>query len=343
MKMLIVGQGLAGTLLGFRLAEAGYDVNFMDAPGQTASSSIAAGIINPITGRRFVKSWKIDELLPETINLYGRISNLLGRTYWHPQPLIRTLYNRGDVNDWEVRSADEGYVAYMDDDPALGQLPEITAPVFAYCGVQQAGRVDVKNLVNDYRAYLLRDRRFTAGTFEYDQVPAHLERYDRIIFCEGWRARYNPYFIFAGHSGNKGEVLFVKTDAPQLDRMFKHRVFLVPVEEELYWVGATSENQFEDDAPTAANRKFLEDRLSEVLTVPYEIISHAAAVRPTSRDRRMMIGAHPAKKRLLILNGLGTKGASLAPLGSKWLFEFITNNQAIPAEVDVNRFWDSSK
>ena len=353
MKILVIGQGLAGTCIGFRLTEAGHEVHYQDAPDQTAASSVAAGIVNPITGRRFVKSWRIEELLPEATELYGRIGATLGQNYWHPQALIRTLYNRGDANDWEVRSADEGYAEYMNDSPELGRLTQVTEPVFAYAGVRHAGRVDVKNLVADYRAALARGGRFIASPFDYATVPALLGdkpthvaaelknrggAYDRIIFCEGWRARFNPLFEGLGQGGNKGEVLFVRTDAPQLDRMFKHRVFLVPVEKGLYWVGATSDNQFEDDAPTDANRKFLEDRLAEVLTVPFEIVSHEAAVRPTSRDRRMIIGAHPEDERLFIFNGLGTKGASLAPLGSKWLLDAITKKLAVPPEVDYRRF-----
>ena len=104
MRFLIVGQGVAGTTLGFRLLRAGHTVHFTDAPGQTAASTVAAGIVNPITGRRFVKSWRIDELLPATRALYTELETFLGGRYYYELPLIRTLYNRGDVNDWQARS-----------------------------------------------------------------------------------------------------------------------------------------------------------------------------------------------------------------------------------------------
>lgn len=342
MKFLIVGQGLAGTLVGFRLERAGHVVQYQDAPGQTAASEVAAGIINPITGRRFVKSWKIDELIPEAIDVYTQLGKLLGANYWHPQSLIRTLYNRGDLNDWQVRSADEGYQRYLEDEPDIGRISDLTQPVFAYAGVRHAGRVSVGQLVRDYRGKLMTENRFEGKAFDYSRVSDSLQAADRIIFCEGWRGRFNPYFDFAGHSGNKGEVLFVRTKAPQLDRMFKHRVFLVPVAGDLYWVGATSENRFADESVTAANRSFLEDRLAEVLKVPYEIVRQQAAVRPTTKDRRMLVGAHPENKQLFILNGLGTKGASLGPTGSKWLVELMLEGKPVPGEVNVNRFFKGS-
>ncbi len=351
MKILIVGQGLAGTLAGFRLERAGCTVHYLDDPAQTAASSVAAGIVNPITGRRFVKSWRIDELLPEVHGTYRELETYLGGQFWFPQPLIRTLYNRGDVNDWQVRSADAGYATYMEDAPDPGTIAEKTEPVFAYAGVRHAGRVAIRELVDAFRARLQEEGRFFTGHFDYDRVPTLLgqERatdgtvgllppYDRIVFCEGWRARFNPYFQDLPYGGNKGEALFVRIAGPPMARLFKHRVFIVPVGGSLYWVGATSENGFTDDAPTENGRQYLEGRLREILRVPYELIDHRAAVRPTVRDRRMLIGVHAHDERLSIFNGLGTKGASLAPLGAKWLEGRLLRGEAVPGEVDIARF-----
>ena len=258
MKILIVGQGLAGTLAGHRLETAGHTVHFVDDPGTVAASDVAAGIVNPITGRRFVKSWRFDELLPEAISLYTELEQLLGGPYWLPQPLIRTLYNRGDTNDWQVRTADPGYQAYMDEDADPGRIPTITEPVFAYAGVRRAGRVDVGRLVRDYRARLIELGRFAAVAVPHGAIADYVEtgvleiselggrrRYDKIIFSEGSRGGANPYFEATGQTnGNKGQILIIRTTAPVLDRMFKHRVFLVPFGENTYWVGATSENQW---------------------------------------------------------------------------------------------------
>lgn len=352
MRFLIIGQGLAGTLTGYRLERAGHDVHYVDAPEQTAASAVAAGIVNPITGRRFVKSWRIDELIPEAKAVYTELESLLGVRLWHEMPLIRTLYNRGDRNDWEVRSGDPGYQEYMDDQPDPGRVPELTEPVFAYAGVRHAARVDVSTLVSAFREKIVGEGRLIGEEFDYGQVKnllgasagakdvngAMFATYDYIICCEGWRARHNPWFAHLPHGGNKGEVLIVKTEAPLLKSMFKHRVFLVPLADDTYWIGATSENRFDDDAPTANNGEYLEDRLAEVLKVPYEIVGHRAAVRPTVRDRRMFIGVHPEEPRLTILNGLGTKGASLAPLGSRWLVEHLLEGEVIPEEVDIRRW-----
>ncbi len=332
---LIIGQGIAGTLIGYRLERAGHRVTYQDAPGQTAASSVAAGIVNPITGRRFVKSWRIDELLPEARHLYGELEAELGTKIWYDLPLVRTLFNRGDENDWLVRSADPGYADYMEDRPATGRLSELTATAFAYAGVRQTARVDIRELVAAFREKLVREGRFIAAAVDYENLPTG---YDRTLFCEGWRSRFNPLFSFLPPGGSKGEVLIVKTEAPLLECMFKHRVFLVPRADGTYWIGATNQNQFDDDSPTPSARQYLRDRLEEVLTVPYTLLEQQAAVRPTVRDRRPVIGQHPEDSALYIFNGLGTKGASLGPLASKWLYDLLELGMDLPTEVDLIRF-----
>ena len=311
-------------------------MDYIDAPGQTAASSVAAGIINPITGRRFVRSWRIDELLTEARTLYGDLERELGVTIWYDTPLVRTLFNRGEQNDWLARGGDAGYADYLDDDPELGSIPELTYPAFAYGGVRHTARIDLATLTATYRNHLLAQNRLVERPVDYQQLP---KGYDRYIFCEGWRVRDNPYFAHLPPGGTKGEALLVRTETLLLDRMLKHRVFLVPMPERgLYWIGASSTNTFADDAPSAATADYLADRLREVLRVPFTVEDHLAAVRPTVKDRRMIIGGHPEQQRLFVFNGLGTKGASLAPLGSRWLFGHLEFGAAVPGEVDSQRF-----
>lgn len=343
---LIIGQGLAGALIGYRLEKAGKRVFYIDAPRQVAASTVAAGVINPITGRRFVKSWKIDELLPEAQSLYTELEAHLGIRFRYELPLVRTLFNRGDQNNWDARSGDDGYAAYLNSRPELGELPAITNPAFAYGGVNFSSRIDLARLTVAFRSATLLAKRMLEEEVDYNKMKldANGVRYGdvkarTVIFCEGWRARHNPWFNYLPHRGAKGEVLHVQLDAAaQPNIMFKHRVFLVPRADGKYWVGATTENEFEDDAPTATQFEYLKGRLEEVLSVPYTITSHQAAVRPTVKDRRPMLGRHPQHKNAYLLNGLGTKGASLAPLCSHWLVEHMLEGAAIPAEVDIARF-----
>ena len=70
---LIVGQGLAGSALGYRLIQEGKKVILVDQPEGNKSSRVAAGLCNPVTGRKMVKTWKGEFLFPEIIPFYQEL------------------------------------------------------------------------------------------------------------------------------------------------------------------------------------------------------------------------------------------------------------------------------
>jgi nucleoside-diphosphate-sugar epimerase len=65
MNYLIVGQGIAGTNLTFTLLERGNSVTIADNPQEFSSSKVAAGLFNPITGRKMSKTWLADSLFAQ--------------------------------------------------------------------------------------------------------------------------------------------------------------------------------------------------------------------------------------------------------------------------------------
>ena len=69
--VLIVGQGICGTFLSRELDRVGLSYIVVDEEQPGTASRAAAGLINPVTGRRFVKTWMIDELLPFVREVYG--------------------------------------------------------------------------------------------------------------------------------------------------------------------------------------------------------------------------------------------------------------------------------
>lgn len=342
---LIVGHGIAGALLGYFLEQEGARCLYLDEPQQKAATQVAAGIINPITGRRFVKSWRVDDLIPFAQATYRQLEQELNIHFYHERPLIRTLFNRGEENHWAARMLEDAYEAYYQHPPRLGAIPNITQEAFAYLEVTQTAQVSIGKLTAALQQQREQAGTFLAQQFQPDQLfvgKDHVEygehRAKTIIFCEGWRGRFNPWFNHLPFGGNKGEVLLVRLPEAKLEHMFKHRVFIVPFEDDLYWIGSTSDNKFTDEAPNPDNRRYLENRLREVLTTPFEIVDHRAAVRPTVKDRRPFLGHHPQYAPLAIFNGLGTKGASLAPFWARHLVEHLVQGKPLDPIVDIARF-----
>ena len=342
---LLIGQGLAGTLLHHRLAVAGQRVHVLDRGHENAASAVAAGIVNPITGWRYVKSWRVGELLPEVARTYQELTDLLGEPCYFPGPIVRAIHDVKGENNWALRTADPAYQPYLAEQPDTQIFAGKLHPAHAYGQVEGGGRVAVRALVHAYRRYL-RDRgALTETTFDPEQLTAEPTgvRYGdltarRVVFCEGHRGRYNPWFGYLPFGGAKGEVLIVRIPGAGFDRLLKQRLFVVPLGEDRYWIGSAYENDYAHERPTAAGRARLLEQLDALLTVPYEVLDHRAAVRPTVQDRRPFLGRHPGGLPLYIFNGLGTKGASLGPFFARQMAGYLDADRLLDAEVDIRRF-----
>ncbi len=342
---LIVGQGIAGTLLAYFLELKGQTVRVVDDGYERSASRVAAGIVNPITGRRFIKSWRIDELIPFARQTYRALEDLLGISIYHEQPLIRSIFTIAEENDWISRTADPSYDAYLEEYAELGSYAGRLIPARSYGAVRQAAQVDLPLLLAAYRDRLqtkgaLIDEGFDHQRMTLTAAGAAYEglHFQRVVFCEGYRALENPFFNYLPFKGDKGEVLIVRIPGLRFDRIIKHRVFIVPLPDDRYWVGATYVHRYQDDRPTPEGRQTLEEKLRSTLQVPFEIVEHRAAVRPTVKDRRPFLGNHLKYPQLSIFNGLGTKGSSLGPLWAHHLAAFLVDGAALDPEVSIRRF-----
>jgi glycine/D-amino acid oxidase-like deaminating enzyme len=370
---LIVGQGLAGTLLAYFLMEAGQTVCVIDDDYPRAASRVAAGVINPVTGRSFVKSWRVDELIPFARQTYLQLESLLGLPLYHERNILRALSHQGDENDWLGRSADPAYLDYIIDPADVSAYFGKINPAFSYGELQHASQVDIGKLCTAFRSFLINKNSFQKETFDYNKLHVQesksrfltpptpegetlphtvAQSYSRtvsyqgisahhLVFAEGAKATHNPYFNYLPFIGDKGEVLIVKIPGAHFPKMLKQGVFVIPFgkpEEELYWIGTTYERNFEHDEPSPHSKATLIDQLSEVLTLPFEVVDHLAAIRPTVKDRRPFLGFHPQFEQLAIFNGLGTKGTSLAPFWAKHLADRLVHGSPLDRQVDIARF-----
>ncbi|MDX1941788.1 MAG: FAD-binding oxidoreductase [Saprospiraceae bacterium] len=355
---LIVGQGIAGTLLAYFLLKAKQNIIVIDNHHKNSSSKAAAGIINPITGRKYVKSWRVDELLPFAKQTYQELEQLLSIKCYHERNVIRTMSNAKELNDWTLRTLEQGYAKYISDEVDLGNYKNKTTPAFGYGEVLQGAQVDLPLIIHQYRNLLKKENLLIEEAFDFEQLTFNNNiQYknlnpDIIIFCEGAKMKENPFFNYLPIQGDKGEALIIKIPDANFEKMLKQQIFIVPLDNghgafskptmpDLYWVGTTYERNYSDDLPSEKGLKYLTDHLEYLLKIPFEVVQHLAAVRPTVRDRRPFLGLHPQFPQLAIFNGLGTKGASLGPFWAKHLADFLINGTPLDEEVDIQRFGNS--
>ena len=344
---LLVGQGIAGSLLAYRLIQARKTVRIIDSGLHHGSSIVAAGIINPITGRNYVKSWNFETLSTEITALYTELEQVLGISLLREVKILRTLFNTFDQNKWMSKSARPDYKDYLGE---IEKNHEDWSPVLRQnlpLAVTHHGKLaDLPLLVTTLRSKWVEAGILETGCFDSRNLSCQSDyvsygdlRAKDIIFCEGNGILNNRFFKSLPMIGYIGEVLKVKIPDIRTKNILKQKSFLVPLNEQIFWFGPFDHphNSFEK-APSENGRRVLVQNLKNIIQAPFEVVEHLAGVRPTVIDRKPILGTHPHFSRIHIFNGLGTKGASLAPYFSKLLVEYLIANKPIPKSVNIDRF-----
>jgi glycine/D-amino acid oxidase-like deaminating enzyme len=342
-EVIIVGQGLAGTWLSWWLHKADVNFKLIDQPDPNSASMRAAGLINPITGRRLVTTWMIDELMPFASKAYQEIGEFLNGIFIEETSVIDFFPNVQMLQAFQKR---------YEEDPVYlvsGEDREKFANKFRYDlgwgAIQPCWLVNVEKILTAWRNWLIDQDLITESIFDLPklkQYSEHVEYSDiqarYIIFCDGKTSSRNPYFKKLPFALNKGEGLLVEINELFENKVFKKGMSLVPYSGNIFWMGSSYEWTFEDDQPSENFRKNAEAWLQHFLKMPYKILEHFAAIRPATLERRPFVGFHPLHPRIGILNGMGTKGCSLSPYFAKQLVDTILGQGTIDPLADISRF-----
>jgi len=220
----------------------------------------------------------------------------------------------------------------------------IHAP-FGLGEVLYTGRIDTKTLVDSYITFLMKGGKLINETFDFDKLVIHKEyiaykslKAKKIVFATGFGLKSNPYFNYLPLTGSKGELLTIKAPELKENYIIKSAVFIIPMGNDSYRVGASYERTDKTNTPTEAAKKELLGRLHSFLNCDYEIVDHVAGIRPTVADRRPLVGIHPEHSNLIVLNGFGSRGVLIAPTVSMQLYNHIEKGEMLPPEIDINRF-----
>lgn len=322
--ILIVGQGLAGTLLAWECERAGLAFAIADPGHAAAASRVAAGIINPITGRRLVQSWRIDTLLPSARGTYRAIEAALGVSLWHEMRVRRMFADERERRVLlEKRATGElgAYVGAGDDDGFW---------------IEGAARVDLPALLAATRARWAEQGRLRV---EFTDVAKAAGQHACVIDCRGLASAVGSEFRFLPWTFSKGETLEVETPGLVANVILNRRHWVLPVGGERAWVGATAQPGVVDAIPTEAARTTLAASARTMLPGRVlQVVGHTAGIRVYLPDKHPVAGRHPTLANLGLINGLGSKGALHAPsLARQWVQHLMTG-APFDAEVAVERF-----
>lgn len=339
---LIVGFGIAGLNYAEQLRR--HNKSFMVmAPDQESATHLAAGIVNPTVLKRFNPVWKAKIFLDYALPFYSDLEIQLQTRIIHRLPIYRILNDIQEQNNWGVAASKTTLEKYLNKQLITGdQFPEVSAP-FAFGQVLQSARVDTKTLLSQYIKKVI-PHQFISEKLDHDAlIHGKWIGYKdiqarQIVFCEGYHGNKNPYFNYLPLIGSKGEILIIKCDQLTEEVIFKGPIFLSPMGDKTFWVGATFNRKDKTTRVSEEGKAWLLSKLKQFLKPPFEILEHKAQIRATVIDRRPLLGRNPKYENLYVLNGMGTRGVLMSPLLSKWLFQYIENNEKLPPEADIKRF-----
>ena len=340
---LIVGCGLAGISFSEIALANNKSILVIDNNSQQ-SSKIAGGLYNPVILKRFSEVWQAKEQLALMSQFYDDLEKKLQVKIDFKKPILRKFFSIEEQNNWFAASDKQALSPFLSTSIITQKYSGIDSP-FNYGEVLHTGYVDTALLLDYYKNYLSQQQFLLQESFDYDalEILADGVKYKNIearhvIFAEGFGMHANPYFNDLPLDGTKGELFIIKAANLNLDVIVNTSVFILPLGDGLFKVGATYNWKDKTDLPTEEGKQELVERIKEIINCDFEIVEHFAGVRPTVRDRRPLVGTHTNYKNLHILNGLGTRGVMLGPAMAKELFDFIENGVPLQKEIDIKRF-----
>ncbi|MES2486474.1 MAG: FAD-binding oxidoreductase [Bacteroidota bacterium] len=340
---IIVGGGIAGISFAETLFKA--DKSFVVISDASQNSSlVAAGIYNPVILKRFSITQDAKEHLEFIKPFYKSIEERLSVALDFPVPIHRRFTGVEEQNGWFEAMDKPRLEPFLSPDIVHADFEGLSTP-FGLGRVLCTGYVDTQVLVQYYHAFLTSQNKLHTETFDYNMLLIEDSKITyggivakHIVFAEGFGLNANPYFNYLPLDGTKGELLLIKAPDLKLDVAINSGVFILPVGNGFFKVGATYEWDDKTAVPTAAGKAELVEKLEAIITCNYEVIDHFAGVRPTVKDRKPLVGTHHIHKNVHLLNGLGTRGVMLGPPLAAELYHSIIEGVPVKKEINLNRF-----
>lgn len=340
---LVVGLGLAGSTFCELLEEKGKSFHVFSDDSQKASI-VAGGLYNPVILKRFTMAWKAAEQMNTSIPFYQRMERKLKVDLDTKLPVLRRFASIEEQNLWFEAMDQPGMGQFLSSKIIENKNPHIDAP-FGYGQVLETGRLQTEKLISAHGSHLSSKGLLTQESFDFsaleisqDHVYYRGLKAKQVVFATGFGLKRDPNFNYLPLNGTKGELLTIHCPDLTEKNVIKSSVFIIPLGNDRYLVGATYKWKDKTNLPTEDAKKELLQKLRTFLKADFEVIGHVAGIRPTVADRRPLVGQHPRHNNLYVLNGFGSRGVLIGPYASLQLFNFIEHKKPIDKEMDIARF-----
>ncbi|MEI8192545.1 MAG: FAD-binding oxidoreductase [Flavobacteriia bacterium] len=336
-KILIVGAGIAGITLAHQLKRKGAVCTLIDDQ-KNASSMVAAGMVNPMSFRRTLFSWNADQYFDYAHDFYKGLESALSVRFLNELVIRRLFTTVEEASNWQSKCTQVPFRDFfLQQTEADKNYPPFGA------GRLRGFWIEAKTFVLENQRFFqekdaLISSPFCDELFSPETGTYHEKSYDAIVFCTGYKNKEQPYFRDVPVDTTKGQTLTVKWDKGTEEHSLHQKCFVLPIGEKHFRVGATYEWKNDSLDITESARDNLLERFKNLTNDEAIVVDQAAGIRPTTPDRKPLMGQHKDYKKLYLFNGLGAKGYLIAPNVSLLMADLILNETQLPKELDLYRF-----
>lgn len=341
---IVVGQGLAGSALLWESLWRGRRVALIDQSLPSTASRVSAGLMTPITGRQFVRSWNWERIWPAAVRFYRRVEAQVGESLLTIDAMWRLVEDPAERRLCQER-IDSGQFG---EDARWASPETLSGPLagrLAVLEMPRAAQLDVARYLAATRRFF-GDRRSVDDSklqlpqeIELTETGVHISRLgwtaDRLIFCQGVANESNPWLGRLAMRPAKGEILEVHLPEITTSRVIHHGHWLAPNRQGGYLLGATYDWDRQDAETTEAARQELLAGLARWLPTPVRVVGQRAAVRPIHVNQYPVLGVHPEHRQLALINGLGSKGAVQSPWLAAHLLAHLHDAESLDPQIDL--------
>ncbi len=343
-EFLIVGDGLAGINLAWHLYRKNLDFKIVSDQGPR-SSTVAAGIINPVIGRKFNLSWRFDEIYQ---CLQSQYSGLPFEEVLIKMPILRSLNTVFDLNEYSLRENEllNGDFVSQNGEEYHSRIEAYNLPAMQWIEILKAGRLDTAKFIHHSIDLFTRKGMYVNDHIGEDQIRINGDQIEitffkskYVLFAEGMPMPMRSVINQLPLVPQKGEVLIFESESLPEDIIVKHKYFVVPLGKKKFWLGSNYDWHTEEYMlPMEEQYSSMRDFLLKIGQSESSILVHRMGYRPTIKDRMPIVGQVKPWSNAFVLNGMGSKGASLAPYCAQLLVDHILEGLEIPRDVNISRF-----
>jgi glycine/D-amino acid oxidase-like deaminating enzyme len=340
-RILIAGQGIAGSALIFELLKRKVDFRVYDPVSPNGCSGIAAGLINPIVFRRLNAVNHAWPCIRAANEMYSQAESSLGIKCFYSLPLFKPITH--EIKQLLGKKALE-LSAFLDEQVYENPYPLQWKKMQDYILVNKAGYLNTSVFLSALRNRLREEGRLIEKKIDLSRLEFYSDglnyegdSFTDVVLCTGY-SDVSRFFTETFFNPVKGEILTLAIENFPEESLLVDEKYLVPISPGIFKLGSTYDWDNLNSLPTEDGRNTLIAALDEMIRVPYKILNHEAGVRPASVDRAPVLGQSRIQSNAWIFNGLGTRGVLLAPFLAGVIASAICEHKPIPAGFHIHRF-----